>query len=471
MNKNNKFTWNEGDFTVDSSKIDKSHLRVIHYASDSDLPQSVKDKVQDSVAQNIFRQALNSSLANGKSEMHSFIASYKALESAGYSRDEQDNWVSKQGGPCGIGLPGEDPPNSEDYLVRPQVLNTDSDDISAYMEYLESLAKSNPTLQQSHVNKPLGSEWPIVGVNQTDPNQSTVLVGDDSEEDPDDIDKGGPGSGPQGGGHTGVLTSAVGSKVTVNKPSSPHHGEEGTVLRQVGHDHAVDFKGGSVEWLHSGELIKKSDPDDNQDDINKGGPGSGPRAQLTALQDKHDLLKEHPARSGSPHTAATNKFGQSVESLSRQVQDFSSKNAGVLLNARPLMKTKIETAEKLLTAASRQSENWSKAAHIDTALSHLHLAIRAASKAMGSKWVGKSAIAKRISGQSDIHLNGKGKALASKLGVRIADKGCFDILYSSPLNRGKETAHEILEACPNTTYATPSQALQPWHLGAFEGKE
>lgn len=83
----------------------------------------------------------------------------------------------------------------------------------------------------------------------------------------------------------------------------------------------------------------------------------------------------------------------------------------------------------------------------------------------------KSDIAKRISGSSNIGLNAKGRALAERLGKRCAVRGCFDVLYSSPLTRGVETARAILKACPNTRYAKPAPELQPWHLGKFEGKE
>jgi len=79
-------------------------------------------------------------------------------------------------------------------------------------------------------------------------------------------------------------------------------------------------------------------------------------------------------------------------------------------------------------------------------------------------------IHKRISGNSAISLNRKGHELADKLGERLADKGGLDVLYSSVLRRGIQTADAIAEhAAPGLERAETS-ALCPWHLGKFEGK-
>lgn len=79
-------------------------------------------------------------------------------------------------------------------------------------------------------------------------------------------------------------------------------------------------------------------------------------------------------------------------------------------------------------------------------------------------------IAKRISGNSAIELNTEGKALADKLGERLALRGGFDILYSSPLKRGKETADEIASHMKGVKRREAPE-LQPWHLGEMEGKK
>ena len=80
-------------------------------------------------------------------------------------------------------------------------------------------------------------------------------------------------------------------------------------------------------------------------------------------------------------------------------------------------------------------------------------------------------VAKRISGNSDISLNAKGKALANRLGTRLHLKGGLDVLHSSTLPRAIETADAIVKANPETRRAEPTPALCPWHLGSSEGKQ
>jgi broad specificity phosphatase PhoE len=79
-------------------------------------------------------------------------------------------------------------------------------------------------------------------------------------------------------------------------------------------------------------------------------------------------------------------------------------------------------------------------------------------------------IAKRISGSSPIPLNKPGEHLATKLGKRIQARGGLDVLGSSTLKRGKQTAARIAEQNPGTAMATPTPALVPWKLGDYEGR-
>lgn len=80
-------------------------------------------------------------------------------------------------------------------------------------------------------------------------------------------------------------------------------------------------------------------------------------------------------------------------------------------------------------------------------------------------------LAKRISGNSPISLNTKGRALAKKLGERLALKGSLDVLHNSPLPRAKETADAIAEQATEMKRAPAADALRPWRLGEIEGKQ
>lgn len=231
-----------------------SALRVVHLGSNEDLPKSVLAKIPDAAAQTIFRTVLNEHLSGGKSEVHSYIKAYRALEDSGYRPNADEVW-EKTGGPTGV-------------------------------DAQQKVGKLSPTVNAVHVPRPMGSD-------------EQYKDKDDEEKDDD------PGT------------------QDVNPPE------------------AILYSNPSIE-----------DPDDER-------------------------------------------------------------------NAR---NNRLE-------------------------------------------------VAKKISGSSQIPLNQKGVSLAKKLAKRIQAKGGLDLLYSSPLARGVETAHEILEQNPQTTYAKPEPALQPWHLGACEGKE
>jgi broad specificity phosphatase PhoE/2'-5' RNA ligase len=84
--------------------------------------------------------------------------------------------------------------------------------------------------------------------------------------------------------------------------------------------------------------------------------------------------------------------------------------------------------------------------------------------------VQESAVAKRISGNSDISLNQEGRELADKLGERIAARGGLDVLYSSTLPRAVETADAIAEHATPGLKRARTNKLCPWHLGEYEGQ-
>ena len=130
MRVDDKFTWNTGDFTVTPPKdISKAQLRVIHFSSNTDLPSGVRSKIPDAVGQTLFRQSFNNNVTSGKSEMLSYAHAYKALSDAGYKQNADQQWMqaSQGGGPAGVNI-----------------------DIA--------VDKSSPTVQQVHVNRPLGSD-------------------------------------------------------------------------------------------------------------------------------------------------------------------------------------------------------------------------------------------------------------------------------------------------------------------------
>ena len=72
-----------------------------------------------------------------------------------------------------------------------------------------------------------------------------------------------------------------------------------------------------------------------------------------------------------------------------------------------------------------------------------------------------------IRGSSDIPLNAEGKAQAKELGKRLAGK--VTCIYTSPLERAKETAGEIGESNPKAMILVRPQ-LMPWKLGKYEGQ-
>lgn len=70
----------------------------------------------------------------------------------------------------------------------------------------------------------------------------------------DAINKGGPGSGPQSGKGLAPFGNHVGKRVTVNSPGHPMHGKTGNIIRQMGNESAVDFRGDSASWIKTEHL-------------------------------------------------------------------------------------------------------------------------------------------------------------------------------------------------------------------------
>ena len=72
----------------------------------------------------------------------------------------------------------------------------------------------------------------------------------------------------------------------------------------------------------------------------------------------------------------------------------------------------------------------------------------------------------KLQGRTDIPLNDEGRMMAAEAGKRYADIH-FDICYSSPLERAKETAEILLEGRNIPLYE--DQRIQEISFGSYEG--
>jgi len=61
------------------------------YASNKDLPESVKGAIESAAGQTLFRTVFNSQSKSGKSEEVSFASAWAALKRAGYKKDTESN--------------------------------------------------------------------------------------------------------------------------------------------------------------------------------------------------------------------------------------------------------------------------------------------------------------------------------------------------------------------------------------------
>lgn len=73
-------------------------LQFIDYGHNSDLPAHVREAIPDEHMQSIFRTVLNSHLRDGKSEMHAYLKSYRALQDMGFERTD-GKWGVKKDSP------------------------------------------------------------------------------------------------------------------------------------------------------------------------------------------------------------------------------------------------------------------------------------------------------------------------------------------------------------------------------------
>lgn len=62
------------------------------YASNKDLPDSIKGKVPSDKGQSLMREVINSQLDSGKSESVAFASAWSALQNAGYKQDDEGLW-------------------------------------------------------------------------------------------------------------------------------------------------------------------------------------------------------------------------------------------------------------------------------------------------------------------------------------------------------------------------------------------
>lgn len=503
--------------------VEKSKIHVIHYSSNDDLPQSVRTKVPDAVGQTLLRQTLNNHLAQGKSEMHSYVKGYRALQDAGYSQDDGGIWNENTGAIGGIntegmtvdkGGPGSGPHASLKGLqeihdaLKEHSARTDEatpESIRNYTEHVEMLGKdietfgnknagvlsnarrlmtsqvqnghelmaqsnkfkgkekmwrvdtalssyhtallaagkalgskwvgkSTPTLQQTHVNRPMGS----VAYTQDDLKKQGLMY-----------------HGTPENNVASILSNGLEPRIGEN--TTEHHGE-----------------------IH-GNRIPKVHLFDNREAAEQYGT-------VLTVDTDHELLKEHKFHKDPEEE---NAFYTADEIPAECISKGDAEDNVELDDPGT---QDVDPPEIHYFADTPTIQNPSDGRNQNTGADHITASVPT-DDVIEDKFKNKEddpgtqdvdpdnpnyamvpnylmmKVSKTISGSSPIKLNAKGVTLAKRLGQRIATKGCLDILYSSPLNRGKETAEEVLEACPNTTYAKPTEELQPWHLGGYEGQE
>lgn len=67
-------------------------------------------------------------------------------------------------------------------------------------------------------------------------------------------------------------------------------------------------------------------------------------------------------------------------------------------------------------------------------------------------------------------LDAVGRREAQRVAERFAKRGGVRGVSTSPLTRAVQTTAEILKACPDAKLLECTSALEPWHLGMFEGE-
>src|SRR5262249_2797830 len=76
----------------------------------------------------------------------------------------------------------------------------------------------------------------------------------------------------------------------------------------------------------------------------------------------------------------------------------------------------------------------------------------------------------RFRGSSDIPLTAQGLDEANNLGMKLAQRGGVDRIFTSDLIRAHQTAAAI-HRYTRAPIVYAGSALHPWHLGGLEGQE
>lgn len=454
------------------------------------IPEAVLQSLPDETAEVILRTALRVHLRDGSSETLAFIKAYRALEEAGYEADG-DSWVRKDAPTVGdvhvnspIGAIGpvaqgkKKKPRSKD---DPGTQDVDADDAGA-------LGLTTPA-QEDDVTKIIrqeGSQWHVY-----------------SEEGSKHL------GGPYGTKAEAVerLRQVEGHKdkvgkedvITVNVPlflklleaareeiktDEPLHVITERILELMAKKPELtmdDYDSIVGELKQKREEDKDDDPGTQDVDppelvgdvsspltskISKGGEGSGNFGH-----------EGRPGELGGSGSGGRSSSAEKLVSL-KEKAIADSKSLVTYGGGKAFPKgegsAKEGRFEVRVVPKGRPSVGQSSADsfRIDHYLDGKRVSRDALLSAMGGE-SNKADIdvAKRISGNSSIKLNAKGKALADKLGERLALKGGLDVLHTSPLPRAVETGDALAKHVPEVARALPSPALQPWHLGEAEGKQ
>lgn len=481
-------------------------LQVIHYASNSDLPASVQAAIPDAVGQTLFRSALNAHMALGANEMNAYQKAYKLLAESGYAKGDDGVWIYGQEWTDGQGGIWTD---------------------NSYADAL--VGKSTPTSQQVHVNRPLGSDdekqkddpgtqdvdVPKVVYYTDDPTIWNKFDGRvnwvsglrfKKIEKNDTINLDVPlflklletareDVHADSGIHS-IVDAAIelmeseqvltmenynelvdGINSTLDKYDVPGQSSD-VEMEYTNITAAPDWGRGFPEFLVKPQgMMKEDDPGtqfvDPPDEIaaapNDADSTIAPN-ELLAPTDNWDITKAIMY-----HGTPKSNIDSIMESgLEPRIGENTTEHHEDKIHGNRIPKVHLfsnrSDAKDYGTVLAVNMDHESMAEH------ELQKDPEADDAFYTSKAIPPEAIkvvkiniSKRISGSSQIKLNAAGKALANKLGQRIAAKGGLDVGYCSDLNRGIQTLDAIATACPHMTLAKPTAALEPWKLGAFEG--
>lgn len=68
------------------------------FSANDDLPKSVKDNIPSKRGKDIFREVVNSSMEEGRSETVAFASAWAALQDAGFEQNDNGKWIKKASG-------------------------------------------------------------------------------------------------------------------------------------------------------------------------------------------------------------------------------------------------------------------------------------------------------------------------------------------------------------------------------------